>query len=42
VYHLYERAFGFQELGYASAMGWALFLIVFPLTVLQFRAISRR
>lgn len=36
VYHLYERAFGFQELGYASAMGWALFLIVFPLTVLQF------
>lgn len=42
VYHLYERAFGFQELGYASAMGWALFLIVFPLTVLQFKAISRR
>ncbi|MFQ5344050.1 MAG: carbohydrate ABC transporter permease [Anaerolineae bacterium] len=42
VYHLYERAFGFQELGYASAIGWALFLIVFPLTVLQFKAISRR
>lgn len=42
VYHLYERAFGFQELGYASAMGWALFLIVFPLTVLQFRTIRHR
>ncbi|MFQ5595338.1 MAG: carbohydrate ABC transporter permease [Anaerolineae bacterium] len=42
VYHLYERAFGFQELGYASAMGWALFLIVFPLTVLQFKIISSR
>jgi multiple sugar transport system permease protein len=38
VFHLYEHAFGFRELGYASAMGWALFLLVFPLTVLQFRA----
>ncbi|MFQ5859521.1 MAG: carbohydrate ABC transporter permease [Anaerolineae bacterium] len=42
VYHLYQRAFGFQELGYASAMGWALFLLVFPLTVLQFKVISQR
>ncbi len=42
VYHLYERAFGFQELGYASAIGWALFLLVFPLTVLQFKALSHR
>lgn len=41
VYYLYERAFEFREMGYASAVAWLLFIIVFPLAVWQFRYVSR-
>lgn len=37
VYYLYQRAFEFREMGYASAVAWVLFLIILILTVIQFR-----
>ena len=41
VMHLYQNAFEYQKMGYASAMAWILFVIILGLTWLQFRA-SRR
>jgi multiple sugar transport system permease protein len=41
VYYLYQRAFEFQEMGYASAVAWIIFLILIAMTVFQLR-ISRR
>lgn len=37
VYHLYVRAFEFQEMGYASAAAWVIFLLLIGMTALQFR-----
>jgi ABC-type sugar transport system permease subunit len=34
-YAVYQEAFGFSKMGYASAMAWLLFCIVFVLTVIQ-------
>jgi len=34
---LYNRAFDFHEMGYASAMAWLLFLIIMVVTVVQVR-----
>jgi multiple sugar transport system permease protein len=42
VYYLYQRAFEFQEMGYASAVAWVIFLILIALTVLQMRLSRRR
>ena len=41
VLYLYERAFAFSELGYAAALGWALFILLFPLIWLHFRTWGR-
>ncbi len=38
VMHLYQNAFEYQKMGYASAMAWILFLIILGLTWLQFRS----
>ena len=37
VYHLYQRAFEFQEMGYASAVAWFVFVLLMILTILQTR-----
>lgn len=37
VYYLYDRAFPRAEFGYASALAWILFIIIFLVTLLQFR-----
>lgn len=42
VYYLYERAFGFHEMGYGATVGWALVLTVFPLAALGFWLRARR
>ena len=42
VYYLYQRAFEFQEMGYASAVAWIIFLILIALTTLQMRLSRRR
>jgi multiple sugar transport system permease protein len=39
VHRLYETAFRFHEMGYASAMGYVLFFIVLSLTVFQTKII---
>ncbi len=42
IYGLYEQAFIFTNMGYASLMAWVLFLIILVLTVITFRISSRR
>jgi multiple sugar transport system permease protein len=42
VYYLYQRAFEFQEMGYASAVAWVVFLILIALTVVQMRVSRKR
>jgi len=37
VIYLFQQAFEYQYMGYASAMGWLLLLIILVLTVIQFR-----
>lgn len=41
VYHLFNNAFRYGQMGYASAMAWLLFAITLVLTVIQMR-LSRR
>jgi len=36
--HLYRNAFGWQKMGYASALAWVLFLIVLIITLLTIRS----
>jgi len=40
--YLYQNAFRFFKVGYASAMGWVLFFIVVVCTVLVFRFVGKR
>jgi multiple sugar transport system permease protein len=42
VYYLYQRAFEFQEMGYASAVAWIVFLVLIALTLAQMRVSRRR
>jgi multiple sugar transport system permease protein len=39
--HIYTRAFRYFEMGYASALAWIFFILMFAFTFIQFRA-SRR
>jgi multiple sugar transport system permease protein len=41
VYYIYTYAFQFFKMGYAAAIAWVLFAIVFLLTVIQFRLQAR-
>ncbi len=41
VLYLYNQAFDFYEMGYASAMAWVLLLIILALTLLTLRGSSR-
>nr|MDQ6912298.1 extracellular solute-binding protein [Verrucomicrobiota bacterium] len=40
-YYLFNSAFRFLQMGYASALGWFLFLAVFALTLLQLKLSKR-
>lgn len=40
-YHLFNNAFRYLQMGYAAAMAWVLFVIVFGLTVVQLRLQKR-
>ena len=42
VYHIYQNAWRFLRMGYASAMSWALFAVIFAITLLQFRTLGRK
>lgn len=37
VYYLYRRGFFFFDFGYASSIAWILFIIIFSITLVQFR-----
>jgi multiple sugar transport system permease protein len=37
VFNIYRYAFQFFQMGYAAAMAWVLFAIIFIVTVVQFR-----
>jgi multiple sugar transport system permease protein len=39
--YLYNSAFQYFKMGYASALAWLLFLIIFGVTLLMFRASGR-
>jgi multiple sugar transport system permease protein len=39
--YLYQNAFSFLQMGYASAMAWIMFLIIFVLTLIQFGLAGR-
>lgn len=39
--HLYHSAFSYLKMGYASAMAWIMFLIIFMLTIAQFKLADR-
>lgn len=39
--YLFQVAFSFLNMGYASAMAWMMFLVIFLLTVFQFKLASR-
>jgi multiple sugar transport system permease protein len=41
VYHIWEEAFVFLEMGYAAAVAWVLFFIVFLVTLLQWKLQKR-
>ncbi len=41
VYHIYRNAWEYLRMGYASAMAWVLFAVVFALTMAQWRWIGR-
>lgn len=41
VYHLFNNAFRYGAMGYASALAWLLFLIVLVLTVIQMKLSKR-
>jgi multiple sugar transport system permease protein len=41
VYHIWEEAFVFLEMGYAAAVAWILFLFVFLVTVVQWKLQGR-
>jgi len=39
---VYENAFQYQRLGYASAVAWVLFIVIVVLTVLAFQFFRKR
>jgi len=41
VYHIYQNAWEYLKMGYASAMAWVLFIIVMIATWLQFKLIGK-
>ena len=42
IYYIYNNAFEWHQMGYAAAIAWVLFVIVFIFTVLQWRFFSRQ
>jgi multiple sugar transport system permease protein len=41
IYYLYQNAFQFSKMGYASAMAWILFVIVATITIIQWKLQKR-
>jgi multiple sugar transport system permease protein len=41
VYHLFANGFAYFRMGYASALAWAIFVVILVLTLVQFRLAPR-
>ena len=41
VFYLYQQAFTYFRMGYASAVGYVLFVLIFVITILQFKAFGK-
>ena len=41
VHYIYKSAFTFYDMGYASAMSWILFIVLFVITIIQMRGQKR-
>lgn len=41
-YYIWQNAFKFFDMGYASALSWVVFLVIFVLTILQMRFSKKR
>ena len=41
-YYIYENAYHFYQMGYASAISWFLFLFVFVFTLINWRYAGSR
>lgn len=37
MYYIYEKAFRYYEMGYASALAWVFFIIILSITLIQFK-----
>jgi multiple sugar transport system permease protein len=42
VYHIYQNAWEYLKMGYASAMSWVFFLIIMAATWIQFKLLGKR
>lgn len=42
VHYIYKSAFTFYDMGYASAMSWILFIVLFAITIIQMRGQRER
>lgn len=42
VTYLYDNAFRFHKMGYASAMGWIMFVVIFALTMLAIKGTEKK
>ena len=42
VFHIYQNAYDFLKMGYASAMAWLLFLVILTITWVQFRFLGKK
>lgn len=42
VFHIYRSAYDYLQMGYASAMAWVLFVVLFAITWIQFRLSGRK
>ncbi|MBN1351379.1 extracellular solute-binding protein [candidate division KSB1 bacterium] len=42
VYHIYQNAWEYLKMGYASAMSWILFVVILIATLIQFKIVGKR
>ena len=42
VYYIYKNAFEWYNMGYASAISWFLFIIIFGVTLLQWKYAGKK
>ena len=42
VFHIYQNAYDYLKMGYASAMAWLLFLVILAITWVQFRFLGKK